>query len=296
MVGATPEQHRDVTDPAAVVALRKIAARVEFQISKYKKTNHHARPIGSSSQHGSTTPALSDFSRLARRLCGRSIGVVLGGGGARGISHIGVLRALSERNIPVDMIGGTSIGALIGGLYAKEGDLVSTFGRAKRFSGRMSTLWRILTDLTYPVVAYTTGHEFNRGIYKSFYDTNIEDMWLPFFCNTTNITHSRMDVHTSGYAWRYVRASMSLAGLLPPLCDQGDMLVDGGYVDNLPVSTMLSQGASSVFAVDVGSVDDTDPRNYGESVSGWWLLVQKWNPFGNPPNIPSITEIQARLT
>lgn len=150
MIGATPEQHRDVTDPAAVVALRKIAARVEYQISKYKKTN--PRPIGPQ-----RTPALSDFSRLARRLCGRSIGVVLGGGGARGISHIGVLRALAEKNIPVDMIGGTSIGAFIGGLYAKEGDLVSTFGRAKRFSGRMSTLWRILTDLTYPVVAYTTG-------------------------------------------------------------------------------------------------------------------------------------------
>jgi len=63
----------------------------------------------------------------------------------------------------------------------------------------------------------------------------IAHRWLPFFCNTTNITHSRMDVHTSGYAWRYVRASMSLAGLLPPLCDEGDMLVDGGYVDNLPV-------------------------------------------------------------
>jgi len=89
---------------------------------------------------------------------------------------------------------------------------------------------------------------------------------------------------------------MSLAGLLPPLCDDGDMLVDGGYVDNLPVSVMLSMGAASVFAVDVGSVDDTSPRNYGESVSGWWLLVQKWNPFISAPNIPNITEIQSRLT
>lgn len=100
---------------------------------------------------------MSDFARLARRLCGKSIGVVLGGGGARGISHIGVLRALSEQGIPIDMVGGTSIGAFVGGLYAREGDLVATFGRAKRFSGRMSTLWRVLTDLTYPVVAYTTG-------------------------------------------------------------------------------------------------------------------------------------------
>jgi lysophospholipid hydrolase len=143
-------------------------------------------------------------------------------------------------------------------------------------------------------------------------------MWLPFFCNTTNITHSRMDVHTTGYAWRYVRASMSLAGLLPPLCDEGNMLVDGGYVDNLPVrfsfpfspssaeavltplsvqvSVMLEQGAASVFAVDVGSVDDTSPRNYGETVSGWYLLLQRWNPFGKPTNVPNITEIQSRLT
>ncbi|KPV72156.1 uncharacterized protein RHOBADRAFT_39615 [Rhodotorula graminis WP1] len=289
MLGATPEVDRSsVDDPAAVVALRKIAARVELQINKYKKVGPRPAP--------SRAPAQSDFARLARRLCGKSIGLVLGGGGARGISHLGALQALQERSIPIDMVGGTSIGAFVGGLYAREGDLVSAYGRAKRFSGRMSTLWRILTDLTYPVVAYTTGHEFNRGIYKSFYGTHIEDMWIPFFCNTTNITHSRMDVHTSGYAWRYVRASMSLAGLLPPLCDEGDMLVDGGYVDNLPVSVMLAQGAASVFAVDVGSVDDTSPRNYGESVSGWWLLIQRWNPFGKAPNVPSITEIQARLT
>jgi lysophospholipid hydrolase len=93
--------------------------------------------------HQSTLPHnLNDFARLARRLCGKSIGVVLGGGGARGISHLGVIRALAEQGIPVDMIGGTSIGAFVGGLYAREADLVSTMGRAKRFSGRMSTLWR----------------------------------------------------------------------------------------------------------------------------------------------------------
>lgn len=59
---------------------------------------------------------------------------------------------------------------------------------------------------------------------------------------------------------------------------------------------MLSMGAASVFAVDVGSVDDTSPRSYGESVSGWWLLIQRWNPFAPPSNIPNITEIQSRLT
>ena len=90
------------------------------------------------------------------------------------------------------------------------------------------------------------GHEFNRSLYKAFYDLHIEDMWLPFFCNTANITTSRMEIHETGYAWRFIRktlvfallivansppagASMSLVGLVPPLCDNGNMLVDGGY-------------------------------------------------------------------
>lgn len=150
MEGATPSIPRTSTvDAAPVVAFKNIAKRVENQIGKYTKSiprPHSRRPV-----------AMSDFARLARRLCGKSIGIVLGGGGARGIAHLGVLRALADEGIPIDMVGGTSIGSFVGGLYAREGDLVSTYGRAKRFSGRMSTLWRILTDLTYPVVAYTTG-------------------------------------------------------------------------------------------------------------------------------------------
>lgn len=211
------------------------------------------------------------------------------------MSHLGVIRALEEYNIPIDHIGGTSIGSLVGGLYAREGDLLSTAGRAKQFSGRMGNFWRILSDVTYPIVAYTTGHEFNRSIYKAFYDLHIEDMWLPFFCNTTNIMTSRMEIHETGYAWRFIRASMTLVGLLPPLCDNGNMLVDGGYIDNLPVSAMMSMGASAVIASDVGSLDDNSPRNFGDSVSGWWLLINRWNPFSNARTVPAIPEIQSRL-
>jgi len=104
-----------------------------------------------------------------------------------------------------------------------------------------------------------------------------------------------MEIHETGYAWRFVRASMTLVGLLPPLCDNGSMLVDGGYIDNLPVSTMFSMGASVVFASDVGSVDDNSPRNFGDSVSGWWLMINRWNPFSNARMVPAITEIQSRL-
>ncbi|CCM03650.1 uncharacterized protein FIBRA_05794 [Fibroporia radiculosa] len=238
-------------DPAAVTALRNLRNLVQSELKKYRGGASSPRP-----QRGQNA---SDFARLARRLCGKSIGVVLGGGGARGISHLGVLRALEEYGIPIDIVGGTSMGAFVGGLYAREGDIISSAGRTKQFSARMGNFWRLLSDVTYPIVAYTTGHEFNRAIYKAFYDLHIEDMWLPFFCNSTNINTSRMEIHETGFAWRYIRASMTLVGLLPPLCDNGNMLVDGGYIDNLPVSTMMGMGASAVIASDVGSASRYRP-------------------------------------
>jgi len=88
---------------------------------------------------------------------------------------------------------------------------------------------------------------------------------------------------------------MTLVGLLPPLCDNGQLLVDGGYIDNLPVQAMFSMGASTVFACDVGSIDDNSPRNFGDTVSGWWLLINRWNPFSAARQVPDITEIQSRL-
>ncbi|KAN0060719.1 phosphatidylcholine and lysophosphatidylcholine phospholipase [Thecaphora frezii] len=277
-----------VVDPKAVKALRNLKQKLETSIRRYKDRRNAVSP-------GRPHHA-SDFARLARRLCGKSIGLVLGGGGARGCAHLGVLKALEEKGIPIDMVGGTSIGSLVGGLYASEAELVSSIGRVKRFAGRLASLWRMASDLTYPVVSYTTGHEFNRGVFKAIQETHIEDMWLPYFCNTTNITWSRMEVHTTGYAWRYIRGSMTLAGLVPPLVDEGNMLVDGGYMDNLPVSVMMALGARHVFAVDVGSIDDTSPRSYGDTLSGWWVLLNRWNPWSDARNIPSIPDIQGRLT
>lgn len=237
----------------------------------------------------------SDFARLARILSGQAIGLVLGGGGARGIAHIGVIQTLEKQGIPIDLIGGTSIGSFVGGLYAKEYDIVPIYGRAKKFAGRVASIWRTLSDLTYPLVAYTTGHEFNRGVWKAFGDSRIEDFWIRYYCNSTNITNSVMEFHTSGYAWRFIRASMTLCGLVPPIVDHGNMLLDGGYVDNLPVSEMKRQGANIIFAVDVGSVDDRTPMTYGDTLSGGLELINRYNPFSSSPSVPSMADIQLRL-
>lgn len=263
---------------------------LQAEIQKYTSRKVRYSPV-----YSPDAPFKGDFHRLARRLCGRSVGLVLGGGGARGMAHVGIIRAMEETGIPIDIVGGTSIGAFIGGLYARHADVVPIFGLAKKFAGRMASMWRFALDLTYPSASYTTGHEFNRGIFKTFEKTQIEDFWLEFYCNTTNISKSRAEIHTSGYAWRYIRASMSLAGLLPPLCDEGSMLLDGGYIDNLTVSHMKSLGVDTIFAIDVGSLDDDTPQSFGDTLSGAWAFWNRWNPFSSTPNPPTLAEIQARL-
>ncbi|XP_075758226.1 patatin-like phospholipase domain-containing protein 6 isoform X11 [Pelodiscus sinensis] len=183
----------------------------------------------------------SDFSRLARVLTGNSIALVLGGGGARGCSHIGVIKAMEEAGIPIDLIGGTSIGSFIGALYAEERSAVRTKQRAREWAKSMNSVFETVLDLTYPITSMFSGSAFNTSINKVFQDKQIEDLWLPYFNVTTDITASAMRVHKDGSLWRYVRASMTLSGYLPPLCDpkDGNLLMDGGYINNLPGFALL---------------------------------------------------------
>ncbi|XP_075226516.1 patatin like phospholipase domain containing sws isoform X3 [Lycorma delicatula] len=278
----------------------------------------------------------SDFSRLARWLTGTSVGLVLGGGGARGASHVGMVKAIQEAGIPIDMVGGVSIGAFMGALWSMERNVTTMTQKAREWSKKMTQWWRQLLDLTYPVTSMFTGKDFNQTIYSTFGDTYIEDLWLPYFTLTTDISASAMRIHTHGSLWRYIRASMSLSGYMPPLCDptdshllldggyvnnlpgvlwqyvrasmsiagivpplcdpaDGHYLVDGCYVNNVPADVMRSQGAAYILAIDVGSQDDTDLTNYGDSLSGWWLLWKRFNPFTTPVKVPNLPDIQSRL-
>ncbi|XP_078242782.1 patatin-like phospholipase domain-containing protein 6 isoform X4 [Pogona vitticeps] len=239
----------------------------------------------------------SDFSRLARVLTGNTIALVLGGGGARGCSHIGVIKAMEEAGLPIDLIGGTSIGSFIGALYAEERSAVRTKQRAREWAKSMNSVFATVLDLTYPITSMFSGSAFNTSIHKVFQDKQIEDLWLPYFNVTTDITASAMRVHKDGSLWRYVRASMTLSGYLPPLCDpkDGNLLMDGGYINNLPADIARNMGAKTVIAIDVGSQDETDLCNYGDSLSGWWLLWKRLNPWAEKVKVPDMAEIQSRL-
>uniref|UniRef100_A0A8C7RL24 lysophospholipase n=1 Tax=Oncorhynchus mykiss TaxID=8022 RepID=A0A8C7RL24_ONCMY len=215
----------------------------------------------------------SDFSRLARVLTGNTIALVLGGGGARGCCQVGILRALNEAGIPVDMVGGTSIGSLMGALYAEE----------------KSNMISLKIRIIYSSLDLTNTYD-SHSLFSS-------DLWIPYFNITTDITASSMRVHTDGSLWRYVRASMSLSGYLPPLCDpkDGHLLMDGGYINNLPADVARSMGAKVVIAIDVGSQDETNLTNYGDSLSGWWLLWKRFNPLAKKVQVLNMAEIQTRL-
>ncbi|XP_036095131.1 patatin-like phospholipase domain-containing protein 7 isoform X3 [Rousettus aegyptiacus] len=239
----------------------------------------------------------SDFSRLARVLTGNAIALVLGGGGARGCAQVGVIRALAECGIPVDMVGGTSIGAFMGALYSEERSYSQMRIRAKQWAEGMTSMMKAVLDLTYPITSMFSGAGFNRSICSVFKDRQIEDLWLPYFAITTDISASAMRVHTDGSLWRYVRASMSLSGYMPPLCDpkDGHLLMDGGYINNLPADVARSMGAKVVIAIDVGSQDETDLTNYGDALSGWWLLWKRWNPLATKVKVLNMAEVQTRL-
>jgi len=288
--------HHHIRCPNYIFRDRK---RSPVPASKQASWNQQAASLSAASEEASDAPPnrLSDFSRLARFLTGTGIGLVLGGGGARGMAHIGVIKAMTDYGIPIDMVGGTSIGSFVGALWAEERSPEAVADRAKVWCDVMGSLWQKVLDLTYPITSMFTGAGFNSAIEGVFGDRQIEDLWIPYFAVTTDISSSQQRVHKSGSLWRYVRASMSLSGYLPPLCDpkDGHLLLDGGYVNNVPADVMKDLGCQTIIAVDVGSIDDTDLTNYGDSLSGWWLMFKRYCPGAKPIRVPDLNEIQSRL-
>jgi len=194
-----------------------------------------------------------DYGRLSRFLTGTAVGLVLGGGGARGFAHLGVLRAFEEAGIPIDLVGGNSMGALIGAQYVNGTPLDEICRQTQRFAenGDIPTL---------PVISLLSGKRLARGLEQLFGDIRIDQLWRPYFAAACNLTRACITVQDNGLLWRAVLASNSPAGLLPPVPYQGELLVDGAILDNVPVGAMrvrlgtpLEQrrGNGTVIAVDV---------------------------------------------
>ncbi|CAG1985824.1 unnamed protein product [Fusarium graminearum] len=230
------------------------------------------------------TDSCRDFERLARRITGRSIAVVFGGGGARGFAHLGTLQALEEEGIPFDIVGGTSMGAFIGALYSSHMSIDRTVEAARAFS-KVSRWYRYLMDFTMPVLAWTSGTMFTSHVSSAMdQDLDSSDLRLAFYCNATNMSQGGRGQTMYPQArslWQMVRASMSIPPIFPPFAveGEGDILVDGCFSANVPVFPALSLGAEIVLAFDVSNTAGAPPpQTLGQSVSGWWNFAQMMFP------------------
>jgi NTE family protein/lysophospholipid hydrolase len=234
----------------------------------------------------------ADIQRLARMLAGQSVGLVLGGGGARGFAHIGLLRALSEAGIPVDAIGGTSMGSSIAGQYA----LGRTPQEIASTSRRVFLEVKPHRGFTLPILSLVDPRRAERASRIWFGDIEIEDLWLPFFCVSSNLTTAETMVHKRGPLWFAALASSSLPGVGVPVLYRGQLLVDGALLNNLPTDVMRRMGYAAVIASAV-SVDESGAFTCDRVPTTWEAMRAR---FGRAKNgaarFPTILEVVLRAS
>lgn len=195
-----------------------------------------------------------DVTRLLRFMRGRAVGLVLGGGGSRGWGHLGVIKALRESKIPIDIIGGTSVGAVVGACYGLRQSYDVAYDSFSKIISQSqgTTRWY---DITWPVVSLFSGKNYTQALESEFKDTIIESMWIPYFCISTNLADITETIHVQGVLWRALRASTALPGLIPPMVLDGNIHMDGGLLNNLPVDVMRSLIGTKgrIIAVELNS-------------------------------------------
>ncbi len=233
-----------------------------------------------------------DWARLVRRLTNRAVGVVFSGGSARGMAHIGVIRAMEEAGLEVDYIGGTSMGAMVGAAWATGLNTDEGIRLAERMANPATLL-----DRTFPYTAVMASRKVTEALQQLYGERHIEDLWRPFYCVSTNLSTAAPVVHERGLLWRAVRASTALPGVFSPILNErNELLVDGGVMNNFPVDIMATRlDCGLLIGVNVSPhIQDTSHYDFGESVSGWEVLFSRANPFATSRDVPSLAGIMLR--
>jgi EmrB/QacA subfamily drug resistance transporter len=185
--------------------------------------------------------------RLARRLSGRALGVVLSGGGARAFAHIGVLEELTAAGLLIDRVGGVSMGAFIGAQFAAGRSIEAIDAACFEEWVRRNPI----NDYTLPRKSLIRGHKAVAMVARVMGAAAIEELPLAFYCASTDVRRSELVIHRDGSLAQAVTASISLPILAPPRVDNGHLLVDGSLLDNLPIAPLAASGEGPVIAVDI---------------------------------------------
>jgi len=234
--------------------------------------------------------AHSDVSALARQISGKGVGLVLGGGGARGFAHIGLIRALEQLQIPIDIVGGTSMGAFVAALVACGFDSVEMSHIAhETFVAR-----NYLNDYTVPKVSLIRGARFHTRLRSVFGTRRIEELRRTFYCISTNLTTGNPMIHDRGTLATWVGTSMSVPGVAPPVAWHGDLLCDGGVVNNLPTDVMHALERGIIIASNVSMNGDIGAPGAGEEEPDQMALIN-WKGTKRAPTLSEILMRTATL-
>jgi NTE family protein len=266
---ADARQPAETGECAEYIRSHAIQAPVEMvlmhattQIGSCQPMEWHNR-CGALAHHHVTHPVSEDVGRLARLTTGSATGVVFGGGGARGFAHLGLVRALASQGYRIDLTGGTSIGALFSALVAQGRPLDDI----REILVEMFVTRNYLNDYSLSRISLISGRKFRNKLRTIFGDQRIEDLPVPYFCVSTNLTRGAAVVHEHGRVMDWVASSMTIPGIGPPVVWRGDLLVDGGLLNNVPTDVMQAMGRGNVIASDVSNaielrvegVDSSEP-------------------------------------
>lgn len=231
-----------------------------------------------------------DIGRVVRIVSGRALGLVLAGGAARGFAHLGVFRAMHELDLPVDWIGGTSLGAIMAAALASPHglDAAMTIAREAFVKGKP------FSDFTLPLVSLISGRRMDR-LLRTHLDLMIEDLPTPYYCVSCHIDNGAMHVHERGYLPDALRASAAIPGIIPPAVVDGRLAVDGSVINNLPVDIMQQKPVGTIVAVDL-SVDQVVPVDYPAMPSSWAILRGRYLPFARKYRVPGLSTVLLRAT
>jgi NTE family protein len=237
--------------------------------------------------HVALTEDGADIARLGRFLAGRAIGMVMSGGGAFGVAHIGIWRAMTEAGLPLDIVGGTSVGAAMAGAIALGVPEHEIGPRVEQIFVTSGAMKRI----TVPKYAFLDHTVFDANLEHHYTTTPVEDLWLPFFAVSADLSTMRKRVIRRGPLWEAVRASAAIPGVLPAFyTSDGSMLVDGGCIDNMPFRDMHGLKTGPNIVVNVQRASATKYNVDYQSLPGRAELLRKTLlPFGKrPPRAPGV--------
>ncbi len=213
-----------------------------------------------------------DTRRFSRIITHQAVGLVLGGGGAKGYAHIGAVKAMIEAGIEFDFVGGTSAGALYGiGLTLTDFDMAKMADLSKRGADNKPTS----NDYNFPFLSLMTGRKMRKILLETFGDTHLEDIWINSYCVSTDYSTASLKVHNTGLARQKIEASIAIPGVFPPVIIDRHLHVDGGVVDNLPIEAMYENPVHHVIAIAL-STQSAHFVDIKTVPSAWEIFINKF--------------------